>query len=92
MTYNADQNRYEYVAAAPDSLVGHAVMISTAHGGSDNSEVTSADLTGNGIVDVADLMELLGQFGPCPGCCSANLDHNEMVDVSDLLIVLGEWD
>lgn len=49
-----------------------------------------ADLNGDGVVDVSDLLELLGAWGPCPGC-NADINSDGVVDVSDLLILLGEW-
>ncbi len=52
------------------------------------------DITGDGVVDVLDLLELLGQWGPCPDPpedCLADLDGNGVVDVLDLLILLGNW-
>jgi len=52
------------------------------------------DLNGDGIVDVVDLLVLLGQWGPCPPPdepCPADLDGNGVVDVLDLLALLGNW-
>jgi subtilisin-like proprotein convertase family protein len=46
------------------------------------------DLDGDAIVDVNDLLILIGQFGG-PG--SADLDGDGLVDADDLLIVLGAW-
>lgn len=41
-------------------------------------------------VGVADLLILLGDWGPCEGC-DADLDGNGVVGVKDLLILLGNW-
>ncbi len=52
------------------------------------------DLNGDGTVDVLDLLELLGSWGPCPNPpleCPADLDANGTVDVLDLLIILAHW-
>jgi hypothetical protein len=51
------------------------------------------DLNGDGVVDVSDLLILLGAWGPCPpsGDCPADLDGDGAVNVSDLLILLGNW-
>ncbi len=51
------------------------------------------DVTGDGIIDVLDLLELLAAWGDCPsqGDCPADVDGNGVVDVLDLLIVLGAW-
>ena len=53
------------------------------------------DLDENGIVNVTDLLILLGQFGPCPDpcppSCEADIDDDCVVGVIDLLIMLGNW-
>lgn len=49
------------------------------------------DLTSDGMVDVSDLLILLGAWGPCEGDCPADLNDDGTVDVSDLLILLGAW-
>lgn len=48
------------------------------------------DLDGNNTVNVFDLLELLGSWGPCQGC-AADLDGNDVVNVFDLLQLLGAW-
>jgi hypothetical protein len=54
---------------------------------------TPGDLDGNGVVDVFDLLILLGEWGQCadPSDCPADLDNSGAVDVFDLLILLGNW-
>jgi len=47
-----------------------------------------ADLDGDGVVDINDILILIGQFGG-PG--SADLDGDGAVDADDLLLVLGAW-
>jgi len=49
-----------------------------------------ADLNGNDVVDVSDLLALLGQWGSCEQCAE-DLDGNGSVDVADLLTLLGAW-
>ncbi len=51
------------------------------------------DLDGSGAVDFADLLTILGTWGPCPpkGSCPADLDGSGAVDFGDLLRVLGAW-
>ncbi len=48
------------------------------------------DLTGNGSVDVSDLLQLLAAWGPCESC-NEDLNDDGEVDVSDLLQLLGNW-
>ncbi len=51
------------------------------------------DLNGDGVVDVSDLLILLGSWGDCPPgkSCPADLNGSGTVDVSDLLILLSNW-
>ena len=50
-----------------------------------------ADIDGNQTVNVADLLGLLSNWGPCDGQCAGNLDGNTVVDVNDLLLLLADW-
>lgn len=50
----------------------------------------AADLTGNGMVDISDLLTLLGTWGPCNEC-SADLNGDGVVNVSDLLLLMAAW-
>ncbi len=53
------------------------------------------DVNGDGVVNVLDLSELLGAWGPCPPpcppACPADLNGNCEVDVDDLLTLLANW-
>ncbi len=53
------------------------------------------DVNGDGDVNVADLLGLLGAWGPCQGACPpscpADFDGDCLVTVTDLLILLGNW-
>ena len=49
-----------------------------------------ADIDGDDEVNVADLLILIGAWGPCPGC-DADLDDDGEVNVADLLILIGAW-
>ncbi len=60
------------------------------------SEVCSADVNGDGVVDAADLAILLGEWGPCPelpALCPADIhgDGDGDVDAADLATLLGNW-
>jgi hypothetical protein len=54
--------------------------------------ITPGDVTGDGIVDVNDLLAVIGAWGPCPVPCPADLNGDGVVDVNDLLMVIGNWD
>ena len=48
------------------------------------------DVTGDGMVGFADLLQLLATWGACVGC-PEDLDGDGSVGFSDLLIVLANW-
>jgi hypothetical protein len=48
------------------------------------------DVDGSAVVDLLDLLELAGAWGPCPGC-AADFDFDDDVDIDDLLAVLSGW-
>ncbi|MEE8154108.1 MAG: hypothetical protein V3T53_04000, partial [Phycisphaerales bacterium] len=48
------------------------------------------DLDGSGSVGAADLLDLLFNWGPCPGC-AADFDGDDIVGASDLLAMLFNW-
>jgi hypothetical protein len=49
-----------------------------------------ADVSGDGVVDVQDALQLIGAWGPCAGC-DEDIDGNGDVDVADLLTLIGFW-
>jgi V8-like Glu-specific endopeptidase len=48
------------------------------------------DLNSDSVVNVSDLLILLGAWGNCSGCAE-DLNNDGVVNVSDLLILLGNW-
>ncbi|MHC4211372.1 MAG: right-handed parallel beta-helix repeat-containing protein, partial [Planctomycetota bacterium] len=48
------------------------------------------DLSGNGNVDVTDLLMVIASWGPCPGC-PADFNDDGLVNVVDLLALIGHW-
>jgi Cu/Zn superoxide dismutase len=52
-----------------------------------------ADLNCDGVVDGADLLILLSEWGKCddPNDCPADLNDDDVVDGADLLILLSAW-
>jgi hypothetical protein len=87
----ADEGAYDCVVtngcgsvtsnSAPLSVTGCAVL---------------ADITGDGFVNVSDLLTLLAAWGVCPaGDCPADIappdDGDGDVNVSDLLLLLANW-
>jgi uncharacterized membrane protein len=49
------------------------------------------DATGDGIVNVNDVLAVISGWGVCPTNCPADLNGTGSVDVDDLLIVLNNW-
>jgi hypothetical protein len=49
------------------------------------------DHDGDGLVDVTDLLAVLGAWGPCPAPCPEDGNQDGFVDVTDLLNVLANW-
>jgi hypothetical protein len=86
----------EVVAANVDGVGGDDLIV--ANGGAsflsilDNCAVlpVPGDATGDGIVDVEDLLAVLAAWGPCNGC-PADVNDDGVVDVGDILIVLANW-
>lgn len=56
----------------------------------DLAEPCVGDLTGDGSVNVSDMLALLGEWGSCADC-DADLNNDDEVNVSDLLMLLGAW-
>jgi hypothetical protein len=53
-----------------------------------------ADITGDGMVDINDLLLVIGAWGPCPTpplVCVADIDRTGVVDIDDLLAILRGW-
>ncbi|MHC5024790.1 MAG: hypothetical protein ACYTGG_12950, partial [Planctomycetota bacterium] len=53
--------------------------------------VIPGDVNGDGVVDILDLLALLGDWGPCPPPCPSDIDGNGVVDIVDLLGLLANW-
>ena len=52
-----------------------------------------ADLNHDGIVNVQDMLLLLGMFGPCGDCmnCTGDLSGDCQIDGGDVVVLFGEW-
>ncbi len=56
--------------------------------------VCPADLNGDAVVGILDLLALLAAWGPCPDppdLCPADLNGDGAVGILDLLILLANW-
>jgi hypothetical protein len=60
----------------------------------DECEPSPGDLDGDGLTGIADLLLLLGSWGPCdapPDPCPADLDGDGAVGIGDLLLLMAHW-
>jgi hypothetical protein len=55
----------------------------------------AADINGDNLVNVADLLTVIGGWGvcpqPCPPTCAADINNDCAVNVADLLAVIAGW-
>ena len=52
------------------------------------------DVDGNGVVNVSDLLALIGNWGLCPDCTGeipGDVNFDDVVNVTDLLLIVGAW-
>ena len=56
--------------------------------------VVPGDCTGDGVVNVLDLLTVISHWGNCPAgaACGADLSHDNVVNVADLLMVINNWE
>jgi hypothetical protein len=84
------------LAAGPSDLAFNQARKTsiTTYPGPDGVDIipfgVPGDINGDGIVNVLDLLILLDDWGPCPGCDS-DLNGDGVVNVIDLLILLDSW-
>jgi len=52
---------------------------------------TPGDVNGDGIVSFADVLAIIGQWGPCSTACSGDLNGDGVVGFADILVVIGNW-
>lgn len=83
-SFGEDARGEIYIVERGSTTSGEIWKIIPEHGNS--------DFNCDGLVNVIDLLQLLGKWGPCPvGPCPEDTDHDGEVDVDDLLRLLGLW-
>jgi hypothetical protein len=55
------------------------------------SSQPTADVNGDGSVNVDDLIEVIVRWGACPAPCPADINTSGAVDVDDLIAVILNW-
>jgi len=79
-----------WVSVALDYLAPPTVPDVNGNGVPDSCDLARGDFNLDGVVNVTDLLSLLGAWGVCPGCPEdTNLDGS--VNVTDLLTLLANW-
>ncbi len=56
-----------------------------------NQVIGCYDITGDGSVNVGDLIAAILAWGPCTEACAADVDGNGAVDVDDLVLIILNW-
>lgn len=86
-----DQVQLRFIAAddEPGSIVEAAVDAFVVSDIECESSC-AADLSGDGVVNVIDMLQMLGDWGACSECPS-DLTGDDFVNVLDLLELLGTW-
>ena len=59
-------------------------------GGGAGDPCAGADITGDGTVNVEDLLLVISEW-QCTGTCQADINGDGTVDVGDLLLVIASW-
>lgn len=49
-----------------------------------------ADINGDSLVDISDMMDVLSAWGACSGC-AADINNDGVVDIADMMAVLSNW-
>ena len=78
------------VAFMPQNDDFNASVERAAQGGS-SPGCCAADFNCDGIVNGADLGQIVAAWGPCSGDCPADLNNDNAVNGADLGEFLGEW-
>jgi hypothetical protein len=69
---------------------GMAVSADADGDGVPDECIDPADVNGDGVVDIIDLLALLSAWGPCPGCLE-DVNGDGVVNIVDLLLVLAAF-
>lgn len=101
VTTNASGNATFNAALPVGSQEGHVITATAASAQGDTSEFSACvtitggtitgDVTGDGFVNVQDLLALLSAWGTCSGVCPADINGDGLVGVPDLLLLIQNW-
>lgn len=54
-------------------------------------DLCPADLNGDSVIDVSDMLMVLSAWGQCGQPCLGDLNNDGVIDVSDMLMILSAW-
>jgi hypothetical protein len=88
-------NAFQMRVIADDAGDGSVIeagldAISLARHTCEDGPVCNGDVDGDGVVNVSDILAIIGEWGSCQGCDS-DLNDDGFVNVSDVLLVLDGW-
>ncbi|MBT7351015.1 MAG: hypothetical protein HN811_00990, partial [Phycisphaerae bacterium] len=81
--------RVEICANSPDQIVGDYADL-----GENSIQVAcvcASDFDANGVVDIADLLVVVGGWGACETGCEGDTNGDNSIDADDLLMVISLW-
>ena len=58
---------------------------------SDSCGNCDGDVNSDGVVNVSDILMVVGTWGPCGDPCPSDVNNDGVVNVSDILLVVGNW-
>ena len=90
VAYNPDDVDAQVTFSDGQTLCVPAGEQRHAHTNQDGDCLLMEDVNGDGIVNVNDLLIMLGDWGPCEGCPS-DVDADGVVTVDDVLALLTAW-
>ena len=76
---------------SPDDFGGVGELIADGMSSVCSEDILAGDITGDGIVNAADLGLILSSWGPCPPSCTGDLNGDGTVNAADLGLLLANW-
>ena len=83
--------RSEICGNSPDDFWGAGELISDPLSSVCSEGIIAGDITGDGLVDAADLGLLIAGWGPCAPVCPGDLTGDGLVDAADLGLLISLW-
>ena len=89
--FDLDQDGNMLESLPHDLDAGPRVRNASVDMGAYESDFCTADFSGDGQVNVTDLLSLLGAWGMCQSPCAVDTNGDGQVNVTDLLVLLAGW-